>query len=125
LRAQREGLTRAIDKHKERSFMHHGRDQIPNTNPDYIPKKEPRPGSDKLASAARSKEPGATGKFPEGKLNESDKGEIRIGVDVVTRKVVINFGQQPITWIGLNLFQARDLAESLISTVNEIEKGEI
>ena len=58
---------------------------------------------------------GATRRFPEGKLTESDEGEIVFGVshDPVTAKVVLDFGT-PVAWIGMNSPQAIDLANALL-----------
>ncbi len=57
---------------------------------------------------------GATNKYPEGKLNETDEGEIQLGVthDPKIGKVIINFGK-PVAWIGFSGAQAMDLARSL------------
>jgi len=55
---------------------------------------------------------GATGKFPEGKLNENDEGEIKIGVTSMDGKVVIEFGKS-VQWIGFTPEQARQIAYSL------------
>jgi hypothetical protein len=59
---------------------------------------------------------GGTGRFPLGKLSQSDEGEIQFGVaaDPVKNKVVLNFGQ-PTAWIGFDAEQAEQLAESLLT----------
>jgi hypothetical protein len=59
---------------------------------------------------------GSTGRFPLGKLSQSDEGEIQFGiaVDPVKDKVVINFGK-PTAWIGFDAEQAEQLAESLLA----------
>lgn len=59
---------------------------------------------------------GGTGRFPLGKLSQSDEGEIQFGVaaDPVKNKVVLNFGK-PTAWIGFDAEQAEQLAESLLS----------
>ena len=43
---------------------------------------------------------GATGEFPQGKMNSEDEGELRLGVTADKGNVVIAFGT-PVTWIGL------------------------
>lgn len=56
---------------------------------------------------------GATGEFPEGKLNADDEGGIRLGIARSGEKVVINFGK-PVAWVGFNRDQAREIGETLI-----------
>jgi len=59
---------------------------------------------------------GSTGRFPLGKLSQSDEGEIQFGIaaDPVKNKVVMNFGE-PTAWIGFDAEQAEQLAESLLA----------
>jgi hypothetical protein len=59
---------------------------------------------------------GATGRFPEGKLNADDEGEIAVGIaaDRKNRKVVVDFGK-PVAWIGFSPEQATELGEMLIA----------
>lgn len=52
---------------------------------------------------------GPTGRFPEGKLNPDDEGEIAIGVAYVEGKVVFDFGK-PIRSLGLTPKQAFEIA---------------
>lgn len=68
--------------------------------------------ADKLKEIERAAEQkiGATGQFPEGKLDESDEGEIRIAIGRKDGKVVIDFGT-PVKWIGFTPKLARQLAE--------------
>ena len=65
---------------------------------------------------------GKTGKYPEGKLNKDDEGELRMGVAVHKGNVIIEFGT-PVHWLGLPPFEARALGEMLIKKANEIEHG--
>lgn len=55
---------------------------------------------------------GPTNHFPDGPLNPTDEGEIKIAVGVEDGKVVIHFGK-PVAWIGFNPQQARELAETI------------
>lgn len=57
---------------------------------------------------------GATGEFPEGKLNSNDEGEIRFGVaaDKENGKIILSFGK-PVAWLGMSPGQAIALADSL------------
>lgn len=84
-------------------MSHHS--SIPRQNSDLL--KRPQSGVDEHKL-------GATGRFPDGKLNEHDEGEIAIGIahDAQTGKIVMNFGQ-PTAWIGFTKDQARDIARVL------------
>ena len=55
---------------------------------------------------------GPTGQFPEGQLNPTDEGEIKIAIGVERDRIVIHFGK-PISWIGFNPKQAREIAEMI------------
>ena len=61
---------------------------------------------------------GPTGRFPRGKLHESDEGELRIGVTVIKGTVIVAFGKE-VAWLGLTPQIARDLAASLIERADE------
>lgn len=62
---------------------------------------------------------GATGKFPDGKLNNDDQGEIKIGVTVTDERVVIAFGK-PVEWIGLTREQAIQIGQTLIDRARQV-----
>lgn len=64
---------------------------------------------------------GATGLFPQGKLDESDEGELKLGVAHTPEKVILNFGK-PIAWIGFDPSQAREIGRLLVHHANEIER---
>ncbi len=66
---------------------------------------------------------GATNIFPEGKLTETDEGEIMISIGHHKDKVIIDFGMKPIKWIGFTPLQARQIAELLISHADKGEKA--
>jgi len=63
---------------------------------------------------------GATGQFPEGKLNESDEGETRIAITHDKGKVVIDFGTAT-AWIGFTSTQAREIANALTHHADQID----
>lgn len=67
------------------------------------------------------KELGATGKFPEGKLDSTDDGELKIGVTTHNGKVIIDFGPKPVKWIGMKPEQAIALGEGLIRRAKELQ----
>jgi hypothetical protein len=64
---------------------------------------------------------GATGRFPMGKLTETDEGEIAFGVaaDKSLGKVIINFGK-PTAWVGMDREQAIALADSLRQKADDL-----
>jgi len=70
-----------------------------------------------------SKKFGPTGRHPFGKNDESDDGEISMGIasDFANGTVVLNFGV-PIVWIGLYPQQAKDMAAVMIKHADEILK---
>lgn len=59
-------------------------------------------------------ETGPTGRYPMGKLNEDDEGEITIAVaaDPKTQRIIIDLGK-PVAWIGFTAEQAVELADVL------------
>ena len=65
---------------------------------------------------------GATGEFPNGKLNDADEGELAIGVAIDKEKgvVLLEFGK-PVNWLGLYPAQAREIAAILIAKAGELE----
>jgi hypothetical protein len=56
---------------------------------------------------------GGTGKFPEGKLDDTDEGELAFAIGVKNGNVIINFGT-PIAWIALEPQMAAKLGAALI-----------
>jgi hypothetical protein len=57
---------------------------------------------------------GATGEFPDGKLNDHDEGELRFGVITDAEgNVCMHFGK-PVAWFGMPPAQAVELAQLLI-----------
>lgn len=57
--------------------------------------------------------PHRTGQFPEGQLVPEDEGEILFEVGDMDGKVVLNFGDVPVQWIGMSPEQADELADIL------------
>lgn len=55
---------------------------------------------------------GPTGRFPQGKLTDTDDGEIGIAIGRKDGKIVMDFGK-PTAWIGFDADQADQIAESL------------
>lgn len=65
---------------------------------------------------------GPTGKFPQGKLNEQDDGEIRIGIaaDIAKRRVVVQFGTM-VSWFAMPPELAREIAAKIIEQAQVAE----
>lgn len=60
-----------------------------------------------------NEQPGKTGDFPRGKLNEHDEGGLRIAVGIHKDTVMIDFGTS-VKWIGLDKQTAIDLGNSIL-----------
>jgi len=56
---------------------------------------------------------GATGKFPHGKLNTEDEGELRFAIGERDDSVMLHFGTQ-VTWLAFSPEQAVSFAQLLI-----------
>ncbi len=101
-------------------MAHHGTGPFDDFNnerfADQWKKSMPADQADRI-DAAIKKSPmsdlGATNKFPDGKLNDTDEGEIMVGITSVEDRVVINFGK-PVHWVGFTKEQAKQIAESLL-----------
>lgn len=65
---------------------------------------------------------GPTGEFPDGKITEKDRGEIRIVVGAKEGRIVLYFGAR-IEWLGMTVAQAYDIAASIVQHAREIEGG--
>ena len=56
---------------------------------------------------------GATGRYPMGKLSQTDEGEIIFGVAHTEGRVILDFGK-PVHWVGMTPNQAIDLGNALL-----------
>lgn len=67
---------------------------------------------------------GATGRFPYGKADNTDEGELQLAIaaDRANGIVRVVFGK-PVAWIGLPTAEARQFAALLLQKADEIEKG--
>lgn len=63
---------------------------------------------------------GATGKFPEGKINPDDQGEIRLRIafDNASQNLIIDFGA-PVVWVGMPPQLATKFANLILKRVKE------
>lgn len=56
---------------------------------------------------------GATGNFPQGKLDETDEGELRMAIFEKNGEIIIDFGKD-LSWVGFGKEEATQLGELLI-----------
>lgn len=68
---------------------------------------------------AKKTELGATGEFPDGQLHKDDEGELRLGIGIEGKNVIIDFGKS-IDWIGMPKANAIEFANMLITNANKI-----
>ena len=61
---------------------------------------------------------GATGEFPQGKLNADDEGQLRMAITVKDDKLIIDFGK-PVHWLGMNKEEARQFAELILNRIDD------
>lgn len=64
---------------------------------------------------------GATGRFPEGRKNADDEGELQFRIGHDQDDVVIEFGK-PVTWFGMPPATARQFAALILKHANEIRE---
>ena len=66
--------------------------------------------------------PGATGRFPHGKADATDEGELRMALaaDHANGIVRVIFGKS-VAWLGLPSREARALAALLVEKADEID----
>ena len=62
---------------------------------------------------------GATNRYPRGKVNQCDEGELKIAVYSKDGTIFVNFGKA-IAWIGLDSDSAKNLAEILLKYTEAI-----
>lgn len=63
---------------------------------------------------------GSTKRFPDGKMNADDEGEIQFGVLNNGSEVIIDFGK-PVAWLGMPPVLARQLAELLTKHADSVD----
>lgn len=56
---------------------------------------------------------GATGSFPDGKLNKYDEGELRVAITKSNGKVVIDFGKS-VSWVAMTPEEAKNLSTLIL-----------
>lgn len=65
---------------------------------------------------------GPTGRFPQGKQNANDQGELRvaIGIDLPNNVVRMDFGK-PVAWLSIGPDEARQLALLLLRHAGNLD----
>jgi hypothetical protein len=58
-------------------------------------------------------------RYPRGKLNDHDEGQLRIGITVKDKTVIVDFFK-PVVWVGLDKATALALAETIKKRAEEI-----
>lgn len=58
-------------------------------------------------------QPGATGNFPDGKLDPLDEGEIRLRMGILDGRLIIEFGK-PIASIGFTREEAINIGQAIL-----------
>lgn len=66
--------------------------------------------------------PGATGRFPDGKLNRNDEGELAFRIGNQGGQVVLEFGKS-VRWLGMGPEDAEKLAALLNKHAGEAKAG--
>jgi hypothetical protein len=61
-------------------------------------------------------------KYPHGKLNDNDEGELGMAISHENGNVVLNFNK-PVAWIGMPPEQAMGLAQLLIDHARMLNPG--
>jgi hypothetical protein len=104
-------MTTNTDNLKEKTMSHHSDKDFP-FDESFVNKI--REESEKLLI-------GATGEFPEGKLNKSDDGAIQFMISHTNEKVILDF-RTPVKWLGMNPKDAVAMAQSLITHARRCSK---
>ena len=70
--------------------------------------------------------PGPTGRFPDGKINDSDEGEIAmaIGVDIAAGRIFMDFGKA-VKWVAMTPEQAEGFADLLKAKARQLREPRI
>lgn len=66
--------------------------------------------------------PGATGKFPFGKLSDDDEGELVVAVSSMEGMVRIEFGK-PVAWVCLPPDKAIEFASVVVARAMAMKRG--
>jgi hypothetical protein len=81
-----------------------------------------RPDDPRSVSLPCGAKPGATGDYPEGKLNPDDEGGLNIAISTEGGDVRIDFGKK-ILWLALNPDETLALASDLVRRALELKNA--
>jgi hypothetical protein len=80
----------------------------------HVFRRRHRASKPRKKKAQMESRPGATGEFPFGKLDNSDEGELTIGIDAdIHGNVRLEFGK-PVAWLAMPPAQAASFARLLL-----------
>lgn len=65
---------------------------------------------------------GPTHRFPQGRIHQSDDGELAIAIAVSQGKIIVEFGVST-KWIGFGPREARELARLLNEKADQVERS--
>ena len=82
----------------------------------------PHHGKGVMALIPENEKLGATGEFPDGKVNRDDEGEVRfaVGSDTEKKIVFVDFGKV-VKWVAMPPKAARELAQILLEQAARAE----
>jgi len=101
-------------------MSHHSDDELKNVDQEFMSKINDM-CNESNARKRMFEKLGPTHKFPEGKWQDTDEGEIRFAVYYQDRKVFLEFGTS-VKWIGMNANQAIELGNILINNGRKANK---
>jgi hypothetical protein len=93
------------------NYMDEFRKSMPDQQADRL--------NDLITKNQKNLDLGATKKFTDGKLTDTDEGEIKFGITHAEDRVIMNFNT-PVHWIGFTKEQAMEVAATLITHSNKI-----
>lgn len=79
-------------------------------------------GALKTLEMVISSQPGPTGEFPDGQLNEDDEGELQFRMHHSQGNVILEFGK-PVAWLALPFDEIPELIRLLANHAEAAEKG--
>lgn len=84
----------------------------------------PRPLAERVSALRQmllAKTPGATGEFPDGKINPEDEGELRLAVGHDQDNVRIEFGKQ-VAWLAMPRADAVEFARAVMRHAVQLQE---
>ena len=63
---------------------------------------------------------GMNDKYPRGKLNADDEGELQMRIGIQDKTIILDFGKQ-VVWIGLDYYTAMAMADKITKAAEKIK----